>query len=146
MLYTEGAQHVAESGGAYWLLDEIAFAQSIGEVAAEAFQVWKLKVNPDHTATLECDDGNSNNRFSKRIEFTDFPLDEVSFYFADSVIMLPSEYYPGSLSAQGNLGGLTLPIQNRFTPPPLQFIFGCANGCYRFGKPLELQRLKILRR
>ena len=50
VLYTDGAQYVAESGGAYWLLDEIAFAQSIRDVAAEAFQVWKLKVNPDHTA------------------------------------------------------------------------------------------------
>ena len=92
VLYTDGAQYVAESGGAYWLLDEIAFAQSIREVAAEAFQVWRLKVNPDHTATLECEDGNSNIRFSKRIEFTDFPLDEVAFYFTGHVIMLPSEY------------------------------------------------------
>ncbi len=58
VLYTEGAQHVAESGGAYWLLDEIAFAQPIREVAAEAFQVWRLKVNPDHSATLACEDGN----------------------------------------------------------------------------------------
>jgi hypothetical protein len=92
VLYTEGAQHVAESGGAYWLLDEIAFAQPIREVAAEAFQVWRLKVNPDHSATLACEDGNSKIVFSKRIEFTDFPLDEVAFYFTDHVIMLPSEY------------------------------------------------------
>ncbi len=92
VLYTDGAQYVAESGGAYWLLDEIAFAQSIREIAAESFQVWRLKVNPDHTATLACEDGNYNVVFSKQIEFTDFPLDEVSFYFTDNVIMLPSEY------------------------------------------------------
>ena len=28
VLYTEGAQYVAEHGGAYWLLDEIALAQA----------------------------------------------------------------------------------------------------------------------
>jgi len=92
VLYTEGAQHVAESGGAYWLLDEIAFAQSLREVAAEAFQVWRLKVNPDHSATLACEDGNSKIVFTKEIEFTDFPLDEIAFYFTDNVLMLPSEY------------------------------------------------------
>lgn len=92
VLYTDGAKHVAESGGAYWLLDEIAFAQSIRQVAAEAFQVWKLKVNPDHSATLTCDDGDSNIRFMKHIEFTDFPLEEIAIYFTDKVIMLPSEY------------------------------------------------------
>ncbi len=92
VLYTDGAKHVAESGGAYWLLDEIAFAQSVRPVAAEAFQVWKLKVNPDHSATLTCDDGDSNIRFLKHIEFTDFPLEEIAIYFTDKVIMLPSEY------------------------------------------------------
>ncbi|WP_425606571.1 DUF6876 family protein [Prosthecobacter fusiformis] len=28
----------------------------------------------------------------KGIEFTDFPLDEIAFYFTDNVLMLPSEY------------------------------------------------------
>lgn len=30
VLYTEGVQYLAETGGAYWLLDEIACAQLIG--------------------------------------------------------------------------------------------------------------------
>ena len=92
VLYTDGLEHVAESGGAYWLIDEIAFAQSIRPVAAQAFQVWKLKVNPGHSATLACEDGNSMIVFTKKIEFTDFPLDEIAFYFTDNVLMLPSEY------------------------------------------------------
>lgn len=92
VLYTDGAKHVAECGGAYWLLDEIAHAQSMRVVAGEGFQLWRLKVNPDHTASLACEDGNSNVVFSKEIPFTDFPLDEIAFYFTGSVIMLPSEY------------------------------------------------------
>lgn len=51
VLYADGAKHVAECGGAYWLLDEIAFAQAIRQVGAEAFQVWKLKVTADRKAT-----------------------------------------------------------------------------------------------
>jgi len=92
-LYTDGAQHVAEHGGAYWLLDEIAIIQPYNKaVAAEEFQVWKLAVRPDRTATLTCDDGNGNIVFTKQIEYTDFPLDEITLYFANRVILLPSEY------------------------------------------------------
>ena len=34
VVFTDGAKHVADAGGAYWLLDEIAIAQ-----AYEEFQV-----------------------------------------------------------------------------------------------------------
>jgi hypothetical protein len=92
VLYTEGAQFVAEHGNAYWLLDEIAIIQPYNRaVSAEEFQVWKLAVRPDSTATLTCDDGNGNIVFTKEIAFTDFPLDEITLYFTNNVILLPSE-------------------------------------------------------
>ena len=51
--YTDGAKYVAETAGAYWLLDDIAFAQRGDKrVAAEAFQLWTLRVHPDRTPTL----------------------------------------------------------------------------------------------
>ena len=91
--YTDGAQYLAEKGGAYWLLDAIAICQLHEKhVAAEEFQVWKLTVREDRTATLVCDDGNDNIVYTQHIEFTDFPLDEVTLYFANNVIHLPSEY------------------------------------------------------
>jgi hypothetical protein len=93
VVYTEGVQYVAENGGAYWLLDEIALLQPHDKkVAAEAFQVWTLTVQADRKATLTCDDGNGNVVFTKDLEFTDFPLDTIKFYFTDNTILLPSEY------------------------------------------------------
>lgn len=93
VLFTDGAKYVADAGGAYWLLDEITLAQRYEKrVAGEAFQVWKLAVKADHTATLTCDDGNGHIVFTKRIEYTDFPLPEVTLYFCDHTILLPSEY------------------------------------------------------
>jgi hypothetical protein len=93
VLFTDGAKYLADQAGAYWLLDEIALAQRYEKkVAGETFQVWKLIVGPGHTATLTCDDGNNNVVFTKRIEFTDFPLPEVTLYFTDNTILLPSEY------------------------------------------------------
>ena len=92
VLYTDGVKYVAETGGAYWLIDEIAFAQRFDKLlAAEEFQCWALKVNADHTATLTCEDGDGEAVFVKAIEYTDFPLEEISFYFTNNVILLPSE-------------------------------------------------------
>jgi hypothetical protein len=93
VLYTDGARHVAQAAGAYWLIDDIALAQRyVKRVAAEEFQHWKLTVKADHTATLACDDGNGNVVYSKRIELTDFPLEEIAFYFTNKTLLLPSEY------------------------------------------------------
>ena len=93
VLYTEGVQYVAEAAGAYWLVDEIAFAQSVPAVAAEEFQHWKLAVDTARSnAVLTCDDGNDRIVVTKKIEFTDFPLDAIDFYFTDNTLLLPTEY------------------------------------------------------
>lgn len=93
VLFTDGAKYVADRAGAYWLLDEIALAQRYSKpVAATEFQVWKLTVKPDRTATLVCEDGNDNVVFAKQLECTDFPLPEIALYFQNNTILLPSEY------------------------------------------------------
>jgi hypothetical protein len=92
--------------GAYWFLDEIAIIQPHDKcVAAEEFQVWKLVVRSDSTGVLTCEDGNGNIVFSKEIEYTDFPLDEISLWFANNVIYLPSEHcrrqFPRRIARRG---------------------------------------------
>jgi hypothetical protein len=67
VLYTDGVHYVAEHGGAHWLLDEIAIIQPYNKaVAAEEFQVWKLAVRPDRSATLTRDDGNGTSCVPRR--------------------------------------------------------------------------------
>jgi hypothetical protein len=93
VLFTDGAKYVADEGGAYWLLDTIAFAQLFEKsVAAESFQVWKLAVRPDQTATLTCEDGNYNIVYTQELEFTDFPAPVITLWYANNVIYLPSEH------------------------------------------------------
>jgi len=93
ILFTDGAKYLADKAGAYWLLDEIALAQA-GQPAirAEEFQVWTLKVHADHSAILTCDDGNGGAVFQKPIPVTDFPLPEITLWFANNTIYLPSEH------------------------------------------------------
>ena len=93
VLFTDGAKYVADAGGAYWLLDEIALAQRFEKrVSGEEFQLWRLTLKKDQAALLVCEDGNGEKLFSKSIPYTDFPLDEISFYYINNTILLPSEY------------------------------------------------------
>ncbi|MGA8344029.1 MAG: DUF6876 family protein [Candidatus Sulfotelmatobacter sp.] len=92
-LYTDGMKFVAEHAGAFWLIDEIVLNQTRPTVKAEEFQVWVLAVDLEkRKGMLRCEDGNSNTVFTKKIEFTDFPLPEFKVYFTDNTILLPSEY------------------------------------------------------
>ena len=59
---------------------------------AEPFQVWVLKVADDRSGVLVCEDGDYNRIASQAIAFTDFPLPEITLWFQNDVIFLPSEY------------------------------------------------------
>ena len=93
VLFTEGVKYVADRAGAYWLLDEIALIQSHDKrVSAEAFQVWKLKVNADGSGQLVCEDDSGNVIYAKGTPSTDFPGEGITLWFVDNTILLPSEY------------------------------------------------------
>ena len=93
MTFTDGVKYLADAAGAYWLVDEIALRQIKPAVRAQEFQVWKLAKNKSgNGATLTMEDGNKHVCHTARIPFTDFPLPEVTLWFADNVILLPSEY------------------------------------------------------
>lgn len=93
VLFTDGAKYVADKAGAYWLIDEIAFAQLEKAIVAEEFQAWMLKVDLETSrAVLTCEDGNDRVLFTKKIPYTDFPLEDIRFFFTGNVILLPSEY------------------------------------------------------
>jgi hypothetical protein len=91
-IYTEGVQFMAESLGAYWLLDMIFIHQQEAKVSSEAFQVWVLKVDKEQNAKLILEDGNDNLIKSSQVFYTDFPLPEFTLWLVDKTLMLPSEY------------------------------------------------------
>lgn len=99
IIYTHGIKYVMEKTEAYWLLDEIVYSQRVSlALAAAEFQVWKLNVNANRSAILTCEDGEGNRVFTKPVQYTNFPLDEITLYFTDNVILLPSEYREPGLS------------------------------------------------
>jgi len=76
----------------YWLTDEVASWQLVEKVKQEEFQVFKLKVNEDRSADLIIEDGNKNQIAKQEIKYTDFPLEEITLWFENGVLYLPSEH------------------------------------------------------
>ncbi len=90
--YTDGVRYLAQKGKAYWLIDTIVAWQTKDSLRRESFQSWALTVKDDCTAILEATDGNDKQLVRQTIEFTDFPLPEITLYLIDNILLLPSEY------------------------------------------------------
>ncbi|MES1026633.1 DUF6876 family protein [Gloeocapsa sp. BRSZ] len=93
---TDGVAFLAKRAGAYWLLDAIAFVQReaviAGNEALQDFQLWELKVRENRSAELVCSRDSDQPVWKQEIPFTDFPLDEITLYVANNVLMLTSEW------------------------------------------------------
>lgn len=93
ILHTEGVQYLADHTNSFWLIDEIAGIYSKYYNENNYFQVFKLEVNLEkQTAVLTVTNGNEEPVTTKKIKYTDFPLDEIVLWCVDHVIMLPTEY------------------------------------------------------
>ena len=92
LVYTEGVQDLAEQASAYWLIDLVASWVRHDALKGQEFVVWKLTVTDDHKATAIAEDGNDRELVRQDIEFTDFPLPEITLYLTDGTLLLPSEY------------------------------------------------------
>jgi hypothetical protein len=98
LTYTDGIRHVAQTAGAYWLIEAIFSHQPDPKAQAEEFQVWTLTGNPKGGASLVMTDGNTGRAIIRQeIGSTDFPLDgfpERTFavWLVRKVLMLTSEY------------------------------------------------------
>ena len=93
--YTVGVEELAETHGAYWLIDAIASHLMYSHVAGESFQVWNLEVKGT-AATLSMTDGNGDTAIvTQHIEYTDFPPPGCELWLVLGevwVLMTPGEY------------------------------------------------------
>lgn len=90
--YTDGVAFLAENAGAYWLIDLIGSYQKRcrKDRMLREFQVWTLK-KTGNEADVICLRDMDDEAFRQHIPFTDFPLDEVTLYLENEVLMLPTE-------------------------------------------------------
>jgi hypothetical protein len=105
LLYTPGVQFLAESAGAYWLIDAVASWRGTPEyraaVAADCrvgdLHFWKLTVRENSSATLSARvDSDVEPFIVQGIPFTDFCLESIDLWCGFDgqhyTLYLPSEY------------------------------------------------------
>jgi hypothetical protein len=87
--YTDGIKFLADNagGGSYWLIDVIASYNR-----KEPFQLWELKVKDTKAVLTMKEDRGEPTLVKQEITYTDFPLDEITLYLIDGILLLTSEY------------------------------------------------------
>ncbi len=89
---TDGCDFLRDQAECYWLFDAILSNQYRIRKRDRRFQLWKLEKQIDIYRTLTCKNGKKETIIARLIEYTDFPLDEITIWVIDGVAMLPCEY------------------------------------------------------
>ncbi|MEM1353891.1 MAG: DUF6876 family protein [Planctomycetota bacterium] len=105
VLLTPGVRYLAETGQAWWLIHTIVsyfgsptMLEAIRvDPLIESFQVWRLEVHQDRTATLEAyADSGMEPLIKQSVPYTDFPLDWIEIWVGRDeqywTLYLPSEH------------------------------------------------------
>ena len=92
---TDGTKFLCEQAKCFWLMD--AVASHLGSYRDEDFVVAKfLRAKASNGWILRLEDGNDEVLADQIIEYSDFPLDEITLYVefdgTNHVILLPSEH------------------------------------------------------
>jgi len=89
---TDGTLRLAVVASCFWLLDIIVSYQHHKRLDPN-FQVWKLQVDVEKKNAVVSGYNDTNDLVVMQIiPYTDFPLDEVTLFLVNGVILLPSEY------------------------------------------------------
>jgi hypothetical protein len=92
IIYTDGVKDLAESCGAYWLIDLVGSHQIKKYVRLEPFQVWVLKRQMGNMFRAVATDGNEKHLATQQIPFSDFRYDIATLWLVNGCLMLPNEY------------------------------------------------------
>lgn len=94
LLLTDGLNFLCDHAACYWLVD--AISTHLDEIGNEDWFVAIKLIMTSDSAMLIYQDGNGNEHARQEIEFTDFPLEQVTLFGCWDgnhwVLMLPSEY------------------------------------------------------
>ena len=95
VVLTEGSLYLAEAAECFWLFDLYASHLSGVDCSKDWFTCLKL-TRTNRSAFLSIEDGNGRVLAKEKIEYTDFPLSEITLYGCWTgefwVLMLTSEY------------------------------------------------------
>lgn len=90
VIWTDGAQYIADSCNANWLVSDACIQC---DALKDKSEFIKVQLSCDNgKGTLEYTDGNGKLLHVHEYRYTDFPLDVIAFYYTNGTLLLPSEY------------------------------------------------------
>lgn len=92
LLYTDGIHYLAEHAQCHWLIDLVgSYQHTLRDIP---FQLWQIVVddNTDSAVVTMREDTDQPTGIRQDIPYTDFPLEDFSWYCIDNVMLLKSEY------------------------------------------------------
>ena len=98
LLLTDGVKFLADTAGAYWLLDMVWSYLPVLRKSRDTFFVVRYAGTPGASGLFSITDDIPPNQTyaAQTVEYTDFPLDEIVLYLSateeEFVLMLRSEY------------------------------------------------------
>ena len=92
VLFTDGAKHLADRAGAYWLIDEIALAQKYEGRCRRRLPALEADGQSRSDGDPRLRKRRLRTVIRKEIPFTDFPATGSQPLLHDNTILLPSEY------------------------------------------------------
>ena len=93
LYFTEGIKTLRDLCSCQWLIDAILSYQPkcIKDPMLKECQFWDLK-KEKNSWMLICRRDKEDVAFTQRIGSSDFPLDSITIWVMDGIILLPSEY------------------------------------------------------
>jgi hypothetical protein len=88
---TDGVSYLCKTCECFWLVDYLISLQNHSLIKDQQFQVWRLYI-VDNKWNITCEDGNKKILYHSQIDFSDFPLNGITVWLIDGIILLPSEY------------------------------------------------------
>jgi len=90
--YTEGVKFISDNGAAWLVTDMLAVIKLQPQVKNQDFLCITIKRNNSRMVVVTYTDGDDKILSTQQYKMSDFPVDEVKFFYTNSMLMLASEY------------------------------------------------------
>ena len=92
-VYTDGINNLIDKCKCWWLISDFGILLECEKNLNKDFLVLTIEVNKDKTAVITLkEDSDLKPIYSKKLDYTNFPLSKFEFYIINKVMLLTNEY------------------------------------------------------
>jgi hypothetical protein len=91
LIFTDGVATICDAEKCFWFLDICMSYNNANFRTQNEFQVWQLNRLAGDKFKVTCTDGNENILVTQIVPYSDFEQDDLTFYFTNNTLLLPSE-------------------------------------------------------